>query len=238
MQSIFITLFVLLISVSVFAEKNSTSGMLDFNVYPYLSDVDTDSVFSLNAAASLANGFSYFSLLNFYNQAEEAAVSETVSFYTEQNIRWEVDRYPIFDLTYQANFRSGEDNDKHRLGFRWRLHDTPALKSLFDKLSLNYAINFHLLQLDDDPSNAWQIEHSYFMRFPWLSERLYLAGFLDHNINETLPSELPSDPIVLEAQLGYRIVENLHLALEYRLNEYRRSDVNNIAVGMQYKILW
>jgi hypothetical protein len=38
--------------------------------------------------------------------------------------------------------------------------------------------------------------------------------------------------------LGYRLVENLYAVAEYRINEYRRSDVNNLALGVEDKIKW
>jgi hypothetical protein len=38
--------------------------------------------------------------------------------------------------------------------------------------------------------------------------------------------------------LGYRIVENLYAVAKYRINEYRRSDVNNLALGVEHKIQW
>lgn len=82
------------------------------------------------------------------------------------------------------------------------------------------------------------MEHVFFMRFPYLSDRLYLSGFIDQTFNEQLPDNIPDDPIVAEAQLGFRLIENLYTVAEYRLNQYRRSDVNNLALGLQYKIRW
>jgi len=111
------------------ATKNSHSGVLDFNFYPYLSDIDSDTVFTLNLAAVLQAGFSYFSLTNFANQQDSTEWDDINAFYTEQNIRWKIKNLTSLDLTEQFNFRSGENNDRHRLGVRWRLNDTPALQS-------------------------------------------------------------------------------------------------------------
>ena len=219
------------------ASKNAKSGFLDFNIYPYLSDVDDDSVVTINIGAKLANGFSYFSLTNFGSQKNAGELNDTTTYYTEQNLRWAVNDLPI-DLTVQANFRTGEDNDRHRLGFRWRLNDTQSFKSFFNYLNLSYAINFHIIQFDDQDENIWQIEHSFRLTAPSLSNRLYLAGFADHTFNEDLPSGFPANPIVAEVQLGYRLIENFYAVTEYRLNEYRREDVNNLAVGVEYKMRW
>ncbi len=218
--------------------KNSSGGFLDFNFYPYLSDVDNDNVFTLNIAAGLPHRFSYFSLLNIGNQADTTEFNDTVSYYTEQNVRWKVTDTAPIDLTVQYNMRSGEDNDRLRFGFRWRLNDTSYLSDFFKSIHLGYSINFHLIQIDDADADIWQMEHVFGMTFPYLTDRLYLAGFIDHTFNEDLPDNLPSDPMVGEVQLGLRLVENLYAVTEYRLNEYRRSDVNNLAVGFEYKIKW
>lgn len=217
--------------------KNVRSGMLDFNLYPYLSDVSNDSVFTLNVAANLHQGFSYFSLTNIYNQHDESELQDTTSFYTEQNLRWQI-YDSAFDLTGQFNFRSGENNDRHRLGFRWRLNNSNTLKSLFDRLNLAWSINIHLLQIDDTDDNEWQMEHVFRWKAPQLSKRLYIAGFIDHTFNEELPENIPNNSIISEIQVGYRLIENLHVVLENRINQYRRSDVNNTAAGIQYTLIW
>jgi len=230
---------ILLCSDTTYAQvKNTPSGFLDFNLYPELTDVDSDSMFTLNTAAKLPNRFSYFSLLNLYNQSSDNSVKETTSYYTEQNLRWQISEGSPLDLTLQMNFRTGEDNDRHRLGFRWRLNNTSFLQDAFKAMNLNYSLNFHLVQFDNEDADVWQIEHVFMMKFPYISERLYLSGFADHTFNQDLPEQLPSSPIVGEVQMGFRLYENLYFISEYRLNQYRRSDVNNLAIGLQYKMIW
>ena len=214
-----------------------SSGMLDFNAYPYLSDVEGDSVFTLNIASTLPNRFSYFSLLNLINN-QDNALSDTVAYYTEQNLRWKISDTSPLDLTLQLNFRSGDDNDRYRLGVRWRLSDTDSMQSLFRAINLTYAVNLHAIQFDQQDGRIFQLEHSFRMSFPYLTEKLYLAGFIDHTFNEKLPTSFPDNPIVSEVQLGYELAENFFAVAEYRINQYRRSDVNNLAVGLQYKVLW
>ena len=218
--------------------NNSETGMIDFNVYPYLSDVDDDNSVTINLAAKLKHRFSYFSLTNFGNQSDRSELSDSTSYYTEQNIRWAVsDQLPL-DLTVQMNFRTGDDNDRHRLGLRWRLDDTVALTSIFDAVHLKYSINWHAVQFDDQDKHVWQLEHVFKLTFPYLTDRLYLAGFIDHTFNEKLNDNIPSNPVVAEVQLGYRVIENFFLVTEYRINQYRRSDVNNLAIGIQYTVNW
>lgn len=227
-----------IVGASAGETKNSPAGFLDFNFYPYLADIDNDNVFTLNSFAAMPNRFSYFSLLNIGNEAGESEFKDTVSFYTEQNLRWKISDTSPIDLTLQYNMRSGEDNDRTRLGFRWRLSDTSFMQSFFKAIHTSYSINFHAIQIDHVPADVWQMEHVLNMSFPYISDRLYLAAFADHTFNEDLPDGYPSAPVVGEAQLGFRIVENFYLISEYRINEYRRSDVNNLTAGFEYKIKW
>ncbi len=218
--------------------KGSRGGFLDFNSYPYLSDVDDDNVFTLNAAAKLPGRFSYFSLTNLGNLNSDSEQRDEVSYYTEQNLRWQIEEGSPLDLTLQMNFRSGADNDRHRLGVRWRLNDTRALQSGFQAINLSYSINLHAIQFDHEDPDVWQMEHVFRLGFPYISDRLYLAGFIDHTFNQELPDNMPKNPIVGEAQLGFQLLDNLYLIGEYRLNQYRRSDVNNLALGVEYKRVW
>jgi len=236
-----ISLYLLLVIVNfqtIAADKNSSGGFIDINVYPYLSDVDNDNTLTFNIGSKLQNRFSYFGLMNFGNEKGESALSELNTFYTEQNIRWQVNENSPIDLTLQMNFRSGDDNDRHRLGFRWRINDTQLFNSAFKAINLSWSINFHLKQFDNVSEDIWQMEHVFRMTFPTIDKRLYLAGFIDHTFNENLSANVPKNPMVGEVQLGYRVVENLFFIMEYRVNEYRRSDVNNMAVGLEYLIKW
>ncbi|MGB1907437.1 MAG: hypothetical protein ACPHN3_08885 [Spongiibacter sp.] len=228
----------LLLCAAVAQGAPSQRGFLDFNLYPYLSDASSDSVATLNVGAQLPQRLSLFMFINFYNAPAEGELTETTTFYSEQTLKWQISDGSPFDLTVQSNLRSGEDNDRLRFGARWRFHDTPVIGELFKAIHLSYSINFHAIQIDERDESVWQMEHAFRMGFPWLSERLYLGGFIDHTFNETLPEAIPANPMVAEAQLGWRLVEDLYLVAEYRLNQYRRSDVNNLALGLEYKILW
>jgi len=220
------------------AQSQAGKGFFDFNYYPYMTDVDGDNSITVNIAAKLPKRFSYFSLTNLRSDDSDSTLDELDTYYTEQNIRWQIAEDSPLDLTAQFNFRSGSDNDRHRLGVRWRLSNTPWLEQAFKAVHLNYAVNFHVLQFDHEDGDVWQIEHAFNMKFPYLTDRLYLAGFVDHTFNQDVPDALPKRPIVAEAQVGFQLVDKLYLISEYRLNQYRRSDVNNLAIGLQYKMTW
>lgn len=218
--------------------RDSLPGFIDVNTYPHLSDVDSDNSLTINMGLQLPQRFSYFSLTNFGSSDGEGELKKLDTYYTEQNIRWQIAEDSPLDLTLQLNFRSGDHNDRQRLGMRWRLNNTPALAGFFDDIHLNYSINWHALQFDHEDAQVWQLEHVFRLSFPYISDRLYLAGFIDHTFNQDLPDSHPDNPIVGEAQLGLRLVDQLYLIGEYRVNEYRRSDVNNLALGLEYTIKW
>ena len=142
------------------------------------------------------------------------------------------------DLTAQFNFITGAQNDRHRLGIRWRVSDTKAFAKFFKRINLSYSVNWHAVQFDHEAPNVWQLEHAFAIKFPSISDRLYLSGFADHTFNQDLPEGFPSRPVVGEIQLGYRLFDKFYAIGEYRINEYRRSDVDNLAIGVQYKIGW
>ncbi len=112
------------------------------------------------------------------------------------------------------------------------------MQNFFDFLHLAYSINFHALQFDHESPYVWQMEHVIHMKFPWLSDRLYLAGFIDHTFNEDVPDGVRSAPIVLEMQAGFRLYSQLHAVAEYRFNDYRHGDEDNLAIGLQYRLQW
>lgn len=224
--------------VSAVAGDVIKSGFVDVNVYPYQSKVSNDNTITVNAFLRFANRFSYFSLTNFSDKKGSGRLPDLDTFFTEQNLRWQIAENSPFELTVQSNFRQGSDNDRHRLGIRWTLNKSDFISGFLDKLHLKYSINWHAVQFDHEDEYIWQLEHAFLMKFPYLSDRLYLSGFADHTFNEDLPNSIPNHPIVGEAQLGFRLFDKLHAVAEYRVNEYRRSDVNNIAVGLEYKFVF
>jgi len=211
-------------------------GFVEFNIYPYQTKVDTDATLAINAFMVLPNRLSYFSLTNFRNAAGDAWYPELDAYYSEHNLRWQISEGSAFQLTAQANFREGANNDRYRLGVRWHLNKTAFLSEFLSRINLSYSINLHALQFDHEDPYVWQLEHAFLLKLPLISDRLYVAGFMDHTFNQDLPSHFPSNPIVAETQLGYRIIDSFYVVTEYRINEYRRADVNNISVGFEYKV--
>lgn len=210
------------------AQINSVHGFIDFNAYPSV-EVPGDNVFTINIFALLPNRFSYFSLTNFSGQPSRNELSDAVNFYTEQNLRYALPDHIPFDLTVQWNMRSSTDNDRLRLGTRWKAHKTSLLMPFMTQINLTYTVNYHY-QIDHSTQSSWQLEHVYRIKvMPGAFQgRVYLAGFGDQtfqNGNVTW---------VTEHQLGIRLVENLYAIAEYRLNEYRTGTENSSGLGFEY----
>ena len=102
-----------------------------------------------------------------------------------------------------------------------------------------YSINFHLLQMDFDPSPGWgfQMEHVYSINlFPkFLDNRAYLSGYADHALNYGGSSAGNNHVWVTEHQLGYRLINWLYAITELRYNDFL-SKKTGVGFGAEYKI--
>ncbi|MDQ8201021.1 hypothetical protein QEH56_22840 [Pelagicoccus enzymogenes] len=225
--------------IAAFACKSlEGGGFVDVNLYPELTEENRDSVFTVNLFSNLPGRFHYFSLTNIINRGADSEFSGDYHYYTEQNLRWAIREDQPWDLTTQWNFRSGKDKERIRFGARWRLSDARPLESFFESIHLTYSVNFHLVQLDHEDADVWQMEHAFRKTFPEVSDRIYLAGFVDHTFGEDLDDRFPDSPMVGEVQFGCRLSGNWNLVAEYRVNEYRRSSTSNLGLGVQYLYRW
>jgi hypothetical protein len=221
-------------SASPASKAHRNTGFLDFNFYPY-TQVDADNSITVNAFAQLAHGFQYFSLTNYGRDPNRPALEETENLLTEQNLRWQVPGGVPMTLAVQALLRSGDDNDALRLGPRFALHDTWGLERVLKPLGAKYWIALYGAQFDHVAGTQWQIEHC----FRWdvfpelLGNRVYVAGFADHNINHANGT----DSIWLEeAQLGVRLVGDCYFVTEQRYNGFRNGSESSVGVGLEYVI--
>jgi hypothetical protein len=206
-----------------------------FNLYPWLSDVNNDSDFTVSTFIPLPSRFSYFSFINIRGVLHSGSPSFII---TEQNIRWNVsEKYPI-DLVAQDVIRNGHDNDTIHLGVRWRLNNTNQLREFFNKISLVYSLQVFPVRFDQRDLGGWQLSHVYTMTFPYISDRLYFSGFFDHNIGEGSAITGRRQNIVTENQFGVRLYKQFYAVLEYRFNEYRRNSKNNVGAGIELKTTW
>jgi hypothetical protein len=227
-------IFVLLVPVLAGAEERPLVS-IDSNLYPYQSQIDNDTDLSFITNAQLPAGFSYFSYVNFRG----ATTGDDFDFSrSEQTLRWGISEKLPLDLSFQAVLVDGSGNDFSQLGISWRVHNTPGLSDLFRRINLIYRITFQLKRIGSADDKVWQTEQYFKMKFPGLSERLYLSGFIDQTYDQEGPDALPENPVVAEVQAGLRLWKNFYGVAEYRVNDFRLGNENNLAVGIEYKHAW
>jgi hypothetical protein len=205
---------------------------MDVSLYPYQRSVDNDVDFTTTINASLPGRFSYFGYVNVSGAVTDG---NAVFVRSEQNLRFAVaDKLPI-DLSFQGVLARGDGNDFYQLGLGWRVHDTPGLRDFFKRIKLFYRMTVQFKRFEFDDSDAWQSEHFFRMN---LTERLYLSGFVDQTYGLDTSGALPSTPVVAEVQLGMRLFDRLYAITEYRKNEFRIGNEENLAAGIEYKFRW
>ena len=233
----FTILLTILLTVS-FAraqEGGPPRATIDFSLYPYQHTVDNDVDFTTMINARLPGRFSYFSYVNM----KGAFTGESFVFdRSEQNLRYSVsDKLPL-DLNFQSVLARGDGNDFYQLGIGWRVHNTPGWQAFFRRINLIYRMTVQVRRFEVADTSSWALEHWFRMTFPQVSDRLYLSGFIDQAFDETLPAAMPDSPIVTEIQLGMRVFDQFYAVAEYRKNQRRIGNENNLAVGIEYKMRW
>jgi hypothetical protein len=132
------------------------------------------------------------------NQNDNGLLDDSITYYTEQNCAGKSPPDSPLNLTLQMNFSSGEKNNRHRLGVRWRLNSTSYLSDFFKSINLSYAINLHAVQFDHEQGHIYPIEHTFMLKCPNISERLYLSGLIGSTVNNIRPAHLLTNPIVAQ----------------------------------------
>lgn len=209
-------------------------GFLDFNGY---YDTRSFSTLTVNLLSNLPSGFQYFSLTNFSGAIDADPAGDLGAFYSEQHLRWSPSASVPFDLTALWNLKSGDENDVVRFGVRWRPGSTGGVGPILRRLRLSYTLTFHAAKLTYAPTGGWQpqLEHAY--RWDLVPGRVYLGGFLDHDLQLGGDDTLPRSRIVTEHQLGYQLVPGLHAVLEARLNQRMGPDDDlGLGFGFEYQV--
>jgi hypothetical protein len=230
-------LFVLLVAIG--AAPAYADGpprfTIDTSLYPYLDPVENDTDLTIAINARLPARISYFSYMNFGGVVSDG----DVNFYrSEQNLRWALsDKLPL-DLSLQAIIVDGPGNDVTQLGISWRLHHTAGLREFLSRINLIYRITFQMKRFSSGDARGWQLEHYFKIRFPGVSDRLYLSGFVDQTFDLKLPDAFPDVVIVSEVQGGLRLWKDFYAVMEYRHNDFRLGNESNLAAGIEYKLAW
>jgi hypothetical protein len=194
------------------------------NLYPYLSSVEDDVDATIQTLADLPGGFSYFSYVNMKGVVTDGRYSIS-------------EKLPL-DLNLQGVFAKGDGNDFYQVGMTWRVHDTSAWSDFFDRNNIIYRLTVQLKQFNTGVSGVWAMEHWFLWRMNRISDRLYMSGFIDQTFGQELPDTMPSSPIIAEVQFGARVWKDLYAVVEYRNNQRRVGNEENVAVGIEYKFRW
>src|SRR5690349_16324940 len=128
-----------LIAAGEVCAADKVEGSFNFNFYPYLSKATSDADFTLNAAATLPAGLSYASFVNFVGVFRDTGMEMQNS---EQNLRWAFSPRIPFDLAVQAQLGPNNGDDTWQVGPRWRINDTPFLRSFFAALHASWNVTF------------------------------------------------------------------------------------------------
>lgn len=225
----------LLLAPALVSAEGRPLVSIDTNLYPYQSQIDNDTDLTFISNARFPARSSYFSFVSFRG----ATTSDAFDFSrSEQNIRWAVSPNLPLDLNFQAVLVDGAGNDFTQLGIGWRVHNTPGLSEFFKRINLIYRITFQLKRFGSSDNKVWQTEQYFKMKFPGLSERLYLSGFIDQTFDLDHSAALPKNPVVMEVQAGVRLWKNFYGVAEYRVNDFRLGNEYNLSAGIEYKHAW
>lgn len=216
-------------------QTKTYKGFIDFNGY---YDTRKALTFTLNTLLNFPHGIQYFSLVNYFNAPSSSRLQDLEYYVSEQNLRYGPFRAIPLDLAGQWLSISGPDNDLLRFGIRAKVFAIPGVKSFLKKIHLSYfftafAVQTNLAQVDGYP---FQLEHVYRWNiFPnHLDDRIYLAGFLDHNLVAAPGADVPASRILTEHQLGLRIWRGLHAVTELRFNQYLPDERLGLGLGLEY----
>lgn len=210
-------------------------GFIDFNGY---YDTRKAATFTVNTLLNFPYGIQYFSLVNYFNTPSSDELQDIEYYVTEQNLRvGPLENVPL-DLAGQWLSLSGPDNDLLRFGVRAKVYAFPGIKEFFQHIGLSYfftafAVQTNLSQVDGYP---FQIEHVYRWNIlsNYLDERLYLAGFLDHNLVASAGEDVPASRVLTEHQLGVRVWRGFHTVCELRFNQYLPEQEVGVGLGLEY----
>ena len=232
----FVVIAALLVGCGAQAQDGGSPKLfIDTSLYPYLSSVDNDVDATVTARAILPGRFSYF---GYVNMKGVVTGGSAVFDRSEQNLRYSITEKLPLDLNLQGVFAKGDGNDFYQVGVGWRVNDTSRWSNFFDRKNLIYRLTVQLKQFNTGESGVWAVEHWFLWRMNKISDRLYLNGFIDQTFGQDLPESMPSSPIVAELQLGARVWKDLYAVAEYRINQRRVGDEENLAIGIEYKARW
>lgn len=224
----FLILLILLVSyASQVCAAYQPHGFIDTSVY---GDYRNFATITIVEDLKLPHNFEYFSFTNFdFN----SLVNDSYAYYTEQNLFYRFDSG--IDLANQLVLTTGSNNNAYRLGTRLRISEMKVFKKFFEYFNLQYYFSIYPYQIDRNNIYNMAMEHYYRIQvLPQIfKDRIYLSGFVDHNLELGYDSQVPSVS-VNEHQLGVRVYKQLYTIAELRYNGLLNKDQVGLGLGLQY----
>lgn len=238
----------LLLSTRAKAEESSEANLLsdhpvaDESLPPELQDINLSnrkdgfiqlfegynprgfSIYTASIGLKVGSGLEYYSGNSLYGQPGKG---EPVYYKTKQNLYYApVSELPL-ELSSQAAY-AYSSYPIYRLGVRWKVSSTSALRSFFERLHLVYSLNFQPVQFDSIPGYNWQVEHLYQISF---SKVFSLRGNVNQNGGQA------DTTFSMSSQLNYQVVNAISIFSEYRYAQTPpMSHYNGISFGLEYRI--
>ena len=136
--------FVLSAGIVQADRDDRVSGSLDMN---YTYDTRDMNRITLDTLIFFPYRISYYNVFHLNSLMDTSGDNFDIdNFYHEQDLWWApFENIPV-DAAVQLQVVQGTINDQLRLGFRWRISDTPFWKSFFDSIHLYLTSQFHPIQ--------------------------------------------------------------------------------------------
>lgn len=234
------TVLCLLASVAHADEAISTkkvSGTVDGN---YTYDTREFTRLTLNTFLAFPKGFSYYNVFHLNSNVGSGNNHfDITNFYHEHDLWWNPYSKIPLDLVVQWQVNQGTLNDKARFGYRWRISDTLWVKDFFDRAHLYLTTQFHPLQTDFNNSPGWGVSFEHFWKMnvapTMFKDRVYIAGYMDHNIDYGANTAGNNHFVVTETQLGVRLIDKLNAVAEFRMDQYAAKKYG-AGFGLEYVV--
>jgi len=172
---------------------------------------------------NLPLGFNAWGFVDIHSdQNNESNRFDFTRYFLEYRLRRTLDPEWVFGvkglgLEVEYNDSNGANNNLLRFGVNYK-HDIPLIAGQKSWLQWRYFP----IQTDQYTRSQAGIVYRF-----GLTERLYISGFADFNIDENGKNRWVTGP-----QLNYEIIDNVNFVLEGRINEYEGTNGKLSATGV------
>jgi len=192
-----------------------------FRTDVYAGVSDEQGVATFTGFKSLPKNFNVFGFVDFFSE-EGGSETNFIDFYGETSLTYEF--WGNWGIMTELDVCSQADS-LGRLGVSYR---PPILE--------DWGVKFNFLPYRSD-NEGGQIGFSFYKD---ISKTFFVEGWGDLDLwrHDSDDSKRPDTTYMLELQVGAKIMEDLYLVAEYRLNDYvkgfRKTD-SALGIGLEYR---